>query len=167
VRSQTIISAGSRSSLYGSITDSWNSICYHSVSHVCHDLINVGTSLGKHICGLNLENGQNKSWRALRESSLGNCCLKSTGHAGQYKVLISPTIVCGVLLTRHWNSRLGDSFPPASVGHTNEPSLIIYRMVVIWVGLVYIRVLGCWQQTGKSAWSQNKWRHPVRIHKLN
>jgi hypothetical protein len=119
VRSQTIISAGSRSSLNRSVTYSWNGVSHNSVTDICYDIIDVGAPLGKHISGPNLEKGQDKSWRVCSESSLGNCYLKSTCHAWQYKVLICPNVISGVLLASHRDSRLGDCFPPASVGHTN------------------------------------------------
>jgi len=143
VRSQTIISAGSSSSLGSTVTNSWHGVSYNSVTDFGYDLVDIGASLGKYVCGLDLKDGQNESWRSCSESPLGNCCLESTCHAWQYKVLVCPNVVSGVLLSCHRDSRRGDSFPPASVGHTNKPTLVIYGMVVIRVGLVNIRVLGC------------------------
>jgi hypothetical protein len=120
VRSQTKInSAGSRASLNMSVTDSWKCICHDPVADFRNDVIDIGASLGKHVCCLDLKDGQSKSWRACGESSLGNCCLESTSHAWQYKVLVCPNVVGGVLLACRRDSWLGDCFPPASVGHTN------------------------------------------------
>ena len=72
MRSQTIISAGSSASLDVPVANSWDRICYHSVTYFGNDLVDVSASLGENISGLDLKDGQNESWRSGTESALGN-----------------------------------------------------------------------------------------------
>jgi len=143
VWSQTIKSADASSSTGLSIVHLRSLLLNNPRAHICHDLINVGSSLREYVRSTHLKDSQHKRSGISREPPLGNCCLKRTSHTRQDKVLISTNVICGILFPSHAHCWVGNSFPPTAISHTNEPALVIYGVVMVAVRLVNLRVLWC------------------------
>jgi len=144
VGSQTINSADTSSGAgLLAVVHFRNHLIGDSIAHFCNDVIYVGSTLREYVCGTYLENGQHE-WPGISgKPALWNSRLESTSHTRHDEILVNTNVVCGILFPSHAHSWIRDGLSPATICHTNKPSLVIYGVVVVGVRLVNLRVLWC------------------------